>query len=371
VEESVRRFNRSNREYYVEIWEYDQQTDALEAMLYDPRGIPDILEVSSIQTEILESKGLLENLEPYLARSDSIKAEDLLDALWRAEQKNGEVTALTTRFSIATLVSTAEGVDSSGWSVENFLEKAQEAQENFLLYQNEHNMVRFILQANLNHFVDFETGECSFDSPEFISLLEQLAQISYPEDGESVRSYNSINQQQEALLRGEGQVKEEFFPSLSWYLQTMKTYGTKAVIAGYPTLDGSSCCVLYPTEQYAVYSGSENPDGAWAYLESVLSKEQQLRYAYLDNGIPVRKDVMEIYLAQPVASGEYLSEENRVLFEKMLDELVLPQYTNSALLSILWEELDAFFAGDRTAARTAAVLQNRAQLYLDENFWQQ
>jgi ABC-type glycerol-3-phosphate transport system substrate-binding protein len=250
--------------------------------------------------------------------------------------------------------------------VEEFLERAKTAEGNFLLYFNTENMLRFTLQTNLNQFVDFAAGKCSFDSPEFISLLEQLAQISYPKDGEAIQYYNSMSQEQEALLRGEGQVKEEFFSSLLWYSQTIKMYGKEAVIAGYPTFDGNFCSVLYPVEQYAVYSGSENIEGAWAYLESVLSKEQQLRYAYLGNGLPVRKDVMEACLLQSVVQGEYLSEEDRILFEKMLDELVMPEYSNSALLPILREELDAFFAGDKTADETASILQNRAQLYLDE-----
>ena len=38
------------------------------------------------------------------------------------------------------------------------------------------------------------------------------------------------------------------------------------------------------------------------------------------------------------------------------------------IADIIWEELGAFFAGDKTSQQCAETIQNRVQLYLDENF---
>lgn len=371
VEGSVRRFNRSNREYYVEIREYGSLEaplkNPLEAMIFDPEGIPDILEVGSIQKEILESKGLLEDLDAYLKKSDHLKEDEILDTVLKADHTNDKLTALTTRFTINTLGVSSKGVDGSGWSVDTFLKLAEEEQEAFLQYNYPFNMFRCAMEANLNHFVNWEKGTCSFDSKEFIDLLERMNQISYAKPGQSA-SYDTLEAELTAFLQGNGQVKFEYFSSLEDYQDKCTKYRDKAVIAGYPTLDGKLCHIISPTEQYSIYSGSAYKEGAWAFIEFLLSEEEQKRYAYERNGFPVRKDALVYAMEQPLKYTEgYLTEENRASFEEILETLTPPECTSSALYSFIWEELEPFFAGDKTAAEAAAVIQNRVQLYLDEN----
>lgn len=374
VEGSVRRFNRSSREYYVKIREYEQTKNPLETMLFDPEGIPDIIEVSDIQREILESKGLLENLEPYVKQSGSFQEEDILKAVWTADHANGKLTALTTRFTISTLGMSAKGADASGLTVDKFLQLAAEEQGDFLQYNYSFNMLRCVLEANLNHFVDWEKGKCSFDSPEFIALLEAMNRISYaqPQQG---RFYNTLEEELDDFLRSNGQVKFEYLLNLKDYQDKCTKYRNKAVFAGYPTMDGNICHIISATEQYSIYRESKCKDGAWAFISFLLSEAEQKRYAYEGSGFPVRQDAMEYYMEQPVSKYDkngnpvydYLTEENRAEFEKILESLAAPQYTVTALRSILTEELDPFFAGDKTASEVAAIIQNRAQLYLDEN----
>lgn len=374
VEGSVRRFNRSSREYYVKIREYEQSENPLETMLFDPEGIPDIIEVSDIQREILESKGLLENLELYVKQSDNLKEEDILKAVWTADHANGKLTALTARFTISTLGMSTKEADASGLAVDKFLQLAAEEQGDFLQYNYSFNMLRCVLEANLNHFVDWNKGKCNFDSPEFIALLEGMNRISYekPQQG---HFYNTLEEELDDFLRGNRQVKFEYFLNLRDYQDKCTKYQNKAVFAGYPTMDGNICHILCATEQYSIYRKSKCKDGAWAFISFLLSEEEQKSYAYEGNGFPVRKNVMEYYMDQPVSkyvkNGEpvysCLTEENRSRFEKILESLTAPQYTVASLKSILTEELEPFFAGDKTSSEAAEIIQNRAQLYLDEN----
>lgn len=370
VEGSVRRFNRSNREYYVEIREYgsleEPVENPLEAMIFDPEGIPDILEVSSLQKEVLESKGLLEDLDSYLKESDSLQAEELLETVLQADTANGSLTALTTRFSIDTLGVSTEGVDETGWSVDMFLNLAEQEQEAFLQYNYSFNMFRCIMEANLNRFINWEKGTCSFESDGFLDWIEHMRQISYAQSG-TLPHYDTVEEELSAFLRGNGQVKFEYFSNLEDYQNKRLKYRNKAVFAGYPTADGSPCHILAPTEQYSIYSGSECREGAWAFIEFLLSEEEQKRYAYEQSGFPVRKDALDYAMEQPFKYAEgSLSEEDRAAFEEMLNTLTAPQYTISALRAIIWEELEPFFAGDKSAEEAVSILQNRVQLYLDE-----
>lgn len=54
--------------------------------------------------------------------------------------------------------------------------------------------------------------------------------------------------------------------------------------------------------------------------------------------------------------------------EKMFPYLHLSQRSSSTIADIVIEEVQAYFAGDKTVEETAAIIQNRAQLYIDENF---
>ena len=43
------------------------------------------------------------------------------------------------------------------------------------------------------------------------------------------------------------------------------------------------------------------------------------------------------------------------------------RYSNDAILNIIKEEAAGFFEGQKSAADVAAVIQSRAQIYVDEN----
>ena len=58
--------------------------------------------------------------------------------------------------------------------------------------------------------------------------------------------------------------------------------------------------------------------------------------------------------------GKIAVSENKAM-------IAAPQYTVASLKAILTEELEPFFAGDKTSSEAASIIQNRAQLYLDEN----
>lgn len=369
VEDSVRRFNRSSREYYVEIREYDGLNtpggNPLEAMMFDPEGIPDILEVRFLQKEILTGKGLLEDLNPYLQESGL--QEELLETVLQADTANGSLTALTTRFWISTLGTTAEGVDGTGWSVDTFLTLAEQKQDAFLQSDSSFLMFRCIMEANLNRFIDWEKGTCSFDSAEFTGWLERIRQLDFLQSETSL--YDTVEDDISAfLLGGSGQVRLETFTSMASWQTASRKYKNKAVFAGYPTADGSLCHIIDPAEQYGIYSGSECKDGAWAFIRFLLSGEEQQSYVFKMMGFPVRKDALDYAMERPFEYAQTgLTENQRADIRAILDTLTAPQYTVSALYTIIWEELEPFFAGDKTAEEAVSVLQNRVQLYLDEN----
>lgn len=42
-------------------------------------------------------------------------------------------------------------------------------------------------------------------------------------------------------------------------------------------------------------------------------------------------------------------------------------YYNESIINIVNEEMDAYFTGQKSAQEVAKIIQNRAQIYVDEN----
>ena len=53
-------------------------------------------------------------------------------------------------------------------------------------------------------------------------------------------------------------------------------------------------------------------------------------------------------------------------YERFIADIRIPSATEAKVREIISEELDAYYAGAKSAADTAEVIQNRVQLYLNE-----
>ena len=68
---------------------------------------------------------------------------------------------------------------------------------------------------------------------------------------------------------------------------------------------------------------------------------------------------MEIYAAT--------KEEVEAVRELLMSAQKLSGSVNEQMVNIITEETEAFFSGQKSAADTAAVIQNRIQIYVNEN----
>ena len=114
IEQTIRRFNRLNNGYEAVLVDYD--ADMLKDMLSYGEEIPDLLDITTIRTEWLENKNLLEDLTPYFEKSSAISKEDILPAVWELlEGADGKLTGMATGFRIRALT-TASDLPEDGWT---------------------------------------------------------------------------------------------------------------------------------------------------------------------------------------------------------------------------------------------------------------
>lgn len=369
----VRSFNRSNKEYEIVIKNYNDFLAFTDDLILHPSEIPDMLEISFVNKDMLESKGLLENLEPYFRESDVVGKDDILETVWEACESDGKVTSMITGFSINSLASSADTVPRDGWTYDQLFELGTRYPDSKLLNVYTPVSMWNLISTTMDSYIDWEQGKCNFDTPEFMQLLVNIRDLKYPENQEEQRIFYS-DEENRKFLEKEYLLQYNYFYSPYDYNREFSENGNQSWDVGFPTVSGEPCFIMAPSMQLAIYSNSTNKEGAWAFLEFVLSEEEQSWYGTEYGGFPVRQNAFEVYLTKSYhpfyhMEGEVISEETSERIRYMMEHIYPEQSMAGGELSkIINEEIQAFFAGDKTVEECVEIIQNRAQLFLDENF---
>ncbi len=371
--EDIKKFNRENQKYEIQVVNCDEFS-LRDALLYG-KDVPDLLDPSILSVSMLEEKGLLTDLEPYFEKSDVVHRDDILEGIWEAGIANGKMVAIATQFQIDIYVTTAETITKPGYGLEDILRMQKEYPDTRMFdYCNATNVMSFMMGSEMDKYVNWEKGKASFDSKEFIRFLEALSEIPFPKDPSLGRNQTIryVDDMIKSFLNGDYLIYSEHIGNPMDYQQTRRRYENKAYLIGSPSRDGEPCFGLYPTKQFCIYEKSDCKDGAWAFIEYMLSKEQQSWYASEYQKFPVRKDEYFDYLEKPYGPGEkyadmVLSEEYRDEITYMCEHMFIDNFRkDTQIYEILIEEVQALLAGDKTAKETAKIIQSRVQLYMNE-----
>lgn len=368
LEYLIRRYNRQSRKYKVEVAD-NENASVLVTKLLRGEG-PDLIETSFLDAGNLAAGGALEDLTDYYDSSELSKSEDILPSVKNAGYIMGKNVLVMPAFYISSIVGEKSLADPEDWTVWNFLALGRENR----MFHRQSPMDAFRYSMGIRkgeRFIDYENMECHFDSPEFRRILEEcLAWQTY--DGNDPGDYMPIVINGEVVDRRILPLEEAhwlFEPdsildnSWSEYLSYDENFLRKKV--GYPGWEGAEY-ELRATDVFAMSSASLNKEGAWDFLEFLLSPELQ---DDIDWGFPARVHTLETRLANAGNSnGEnafHPSKEDIAALRRIADSAVYASATDAVWL-ILSEETQMFFAGDATLDATVEKIQNRIRLYLSE-----
>ena len=243
------------------------------------------------------------------------------------------------------------------------------SRELFLFY-----MEQYLLDA----FLDEETKTCSFDSEEFRSLLDYAATLAEPEELE-FEAENSM-----LLIRRDLALAEPVILSSVGQMHSAESYtvGEPLAWVGWPGPNGTK---VRPDAEIAVFKNTDHTDGAAAFLQFLLSDTSQTvlgRFAFPMTASAFESEIAAAMEARntndPDLATEFtvdgtvypvvpLSEEDAARYETFFENISAQIYYPWQAANILEAECGALWAGERTAAETAAQIQKRMELYLAEN----
>jgi len=410
LQRAVVNFNKKNPEYMIEIQNYEidyqdgwTQEDYNNAVTQFNASLtgdnaPDIIDINyNIDVGNLIAKEALEDLAPYFEKSTVISTDDFVEGIVKAHTVDDKLIAIPKTVYLQTLLARTDLVgEESGWTLQDVIDLADAYPDaELLMYATKDQILNVLLQYSFDTFVDIKQGECSFESPEFLEVLRFAdrfpAEYDYSQEGKSLPA---------GLQEGSVLLSDANIHNTQAYQMYSLMFEAPTTNIGYPTFDGSIGTFLEGSEIYAIFSNSENKEGAWQFIESVLQYEKPDEWGMY--GFPTRKDELE-EVFQMDMTPEYMLDENG---EKMLDEQGNPmQYpkttwgyddwqaeiyaatqedvdhilemmnnakngllTDDTLFDMIVEEAQSYFAGQKSAEEVAKIIQSRANVYVSENY---
>ena len=382
---TINAFNQQSTQYRIELIDYSVFADGTDLTPAITRlnldlltgQVPDILDLSHLSHEVYARAGILADLNLFFAEDTNLSRDMFLDRVLALLEVDGELYAITPAFSMLTYVAPASLVGSApGITLDELmqLEHLQNAGDTLLL---EESPLSFLIQYtmfNQSFFINLEHGTAHFDTEEFLLALEYASNLPDSEDVFDV-------------LREDGQHEGISFAWITnpGHLPYMELFAREPLTAiGFPVQEGVGS-LMVPTTVYGIGAEANSSSGAWAFIQFLLSAEQQ-RESVIQR-IPILRSVFdeEIYkLMNPVleehpelAEGILINGE-LVAFPAMTEEQVgrlmqlidtlggLTTMLGSAATEIVLEGAIAFLAGDRTAEDTVRIIQNRVQTLVSE-----
>jgi hypothetical protein len=373
IKSTVSNFNRDNCEYTVIIKDYSEdgiydKNKAIARLNTDiiSGNCPDLILFSALSPYTYISKGYLLDLYQFIDNDNQIAREDI--AILKQLDVNGSVFFLSSTFNIETLVALySDFGDAYGWTLNKYLEieKIMPPDTETLHNNTRRRFLRQISSRYINTAIDWKTGKCDFNNDKFISILEASARVKEnPENpAEMDYTYSSVK-----VAKGTRIASVTWVDNVGKLAFEEKMAGCRLSYIGWPTVDGSCGSDIYISAPVGICSQTDFADGCWEFLKYMLTDVDINSFGRIPVYMPfLQKQIEQAKIEAPIG-GTQISNEDAERFFKLLGEINNVAVYDEIISNIIEEEVSLFFAGEKNAEETAAIIQSRIQLYVSEQF---
>ncbi len=398
-------FNKENEQYRITVKDYSSYSTQEDwSAGYTQLNndiisgqIPDILVLDSYSMPVSSyiSKGILADIGKLIDEDEELNREDFMTNVFDAYSVNGTLYSIIPSFNINTVIGkTADVGPDPGWTMADLRELMNKYPQASVFgdTMTRDNIIWQMMLYSGASYVNKDSGKCNFNTQEFIDILEFAAQ--FPEkinwDDMDDSYYNNYSSQ---YREGRTLLMSTSINDFRDFNRNMRSFfGEPITFIGFPCQDGIGA-VVNAYEQYAIAAKSPNIEGAWEFLRYYLTEDYQSSND-LSWTIPVSKKALLEKLEEAQERPSWTNEDGtkeyyddyyyegdvRILIEPMTKEEAdkLFEYISSVnmaysydenLMNIITEEAAPFFAGQKSASAVVDIIQNRAQVYLNESKW--
>lgn len=419
LQKTIELFNKSQTDVRIEIRDYSDENGMQRLFTELALGqVPDIMEMHRLgggkdtawaydsykdrpegerwmPYQQMVQKGYLEDLWPYIEADPELGRDGVLVPPLKAAEVNGGLYMLFSDVSVTTMISPERIVGSrSGWTFAEMLETFSTMPEGSTILRynaTREDIFSMLCAPLLDQYVDWETGQNSFDSQGFRDMMIFLS--TFPAEFKTFLSQEEVEMEiVERMLTGH-QLLEAITTAALWYLPGVDTrFGERAAYVGYPTADGSlgSYFNLHGNK-LAMSSTCRNKEAAWAFIRKSVAKKyssaamrelhtygEKIKTPIVRKNYEManRLDMKDTLRAEHLYGGplhtmyfkwDQCTVDHLQRYEALINSTTQIYWPNGELSDIVWEAAGPYFAGDRSLDETVALIQNRVQLYVNEN----
>jgi len=397
-------FNKTNDTYRIQVKDYSQYNTSEDYTLGQTKlnteiiagNVPDIFDINGLTIDLYASKGLLENLWPWIDADEGIGGRDaLVESVFNAMcDSNGNLYQITPSFSIRTLVGHPSIVgDEPGWTLSQLRDafsRMPQGAEIFYQGMTKADVFQNCLYTSVGEMVDWETGQCYFDSPEFIDLLKFTDYFPIEFDWDNFNYETDYDDEYVRIRDGRQMLASVYFSGMDSIFSYKALFNNEFTFIGYPTQEGNGAAFAI-NGGLAMSAACENKEGAWQFMRTMLTEEYQEEYNYWN--LSTNKKILyqrleeqntPTYETDPVTGVTY----EVPIYEMWVQDGTLPVYSlsdqemekvydlientdrlfsyNEKLSEIIMEEAQAYFLGVKSAEEVASLIQNRVYIVVNE-----
>lgn len=393
IKNQIVQFNKKSDKYKIKLKTFDDGTGYTDLNNEIMAGkVPDILITNNyIPIDSYVSKGLFADMYEFMDKDPEIKRSDFIENIISSFETNGKLYKFTDSFKIYSIIGkTSEVGDKTGWTYDDVIKYVDSKPKGteILAGTTKKDVLTYGMELSPELFIDYDKRTCNFESDEFIKLLEFsnrfLDQIDYDTYFDDDFWNNSETMYKDgrvllqlAYLRNYGDL----------YAFEKMNFSVPVTAKGFPC-SGKNGNAIFSETGFSISAKSKNQDGAWEFVLSLLSDD----YQQSTDCFPVKKSALEIKAAEAMVYDEKRAEQpleytigsvgigisgdieigepkqadiDRV--NELINSLDKQMKCDDMALHIITEEASAYFSGSKTPQEAAELIQNRVQLYLNEN----
>ena len=386
IDAMVKAFNQAQDAIVIELTDYGTEfgpeekdraaslltTEILAGNRPDLLYFPDLWFLGTETVNLLSplpfiGQGLLLDLDPYVAQDPDLQAEDIL--IWDALHQYGGLYLVSDLFSVQTVVCAPSFyADHAGWTIAEYLELEAALPDGCRMF-DAMDPAYFLLGIGSRYMqkaLDLEQAACDFDNAEFIALLDSATKVR---DYTPVWDGGVCNQMMKGTLIG--CYTDVRAPWSVAFDRTEAGRTEPMAYIGWPTPDGSGGSDIHLLGSLGVMADTAHKDACWQFVKYMIMHPG---YIY---DMEVRNQGFPLYIPAMPENPETLTDPNRLFeplqsdadaFLALVDQCTTMNFYDDAVMDIILEEAQELLAGNGTAAETAKNIQERASLYMLEQY---
>ncbi|MBD8500426.1 ABC transporter substrate-binding protein [Paenibacillus arenosi] len=356
----------------------EKYRNAINTDLMSGKGA-DIISVSELNVEKYADKGVLADLGDLMEKDPEFDPAQLFGNVIEAANGGAKKVVVPIWYDIHFVSSALEPkqlkVEDASWKWSNLLHQGAELAKDLpgeleiMGGVAPAALLRKIVMSDYDHYINQEEKTASFDTEEFIGLLNQLKELYGT--GMLSDNHNKFVENRD-IFRDQSL----FTPMIG-----LETLQSKRQIWNPPGNGKHSGLRFSSNMMLAINAKSGVTEEAWKFISYLLSEKAQSNPG-MWAGLPMNKAAVAAKLKRDgsgmmefettdksSANAKEPTEVTAQEKERLMAFIGQPGYFHGSdprLMDIVETETAAFFAGEKTADTVAKLIQNRAKTYLNE-----